>query len=54
MKTNYLREADFHTLVRRMLSDPSANFKKEMGNINMETENMKKKVKNKEYNNINE
>ena len=41
MKTSNLPDAEFKTLVIRMFNDLSKNFNKWIGNLKMETENIK-------------
>ena len=42
METSNTLDAEFKTLVKRMLNDLSENFNKEIGNIKIETENIKR------------
>ena len=41
METSNLPDAEFKTLVIRMFNDLSKNFNKRIGNLKMETENIK-------------
>ena len=49
MATNFLSDAEFKTLVIRMLSEVSENFNKEIENIKRNQSKMKNTITNNEY-----
>ena len=51
MDTQNLPDAEFKTLIIRMLDNLSGNFNKEIGSIKMEIENKKEPIRSEEYSN---